>query len=110
MSAADVRILCDRHRGIGADGVIVLRRGGGTSDVAMDLFNADGQSAETSGNGLRCVAQAAVGAGLADPEGMVVLTAAGRRRVRYVPGEVSGVGSASVEMGAAEVEAVWSGY
>lgn len=52
--AIAVRELCDRHRGIGADGVIIFReRPGG---AAMRLFNADGGGSELSGNGLRCLA------------------------------------------------------
>jgi diaminopimelate epimerase len=48
------RDVCDRHRGIGADGLIVFeRRGGGAS---MQLFNADGSRSEISGNGVRCLA------------------------------------------------------
>jgi len=48
------RRLCDRHQGVGADGLIVfeLRPGG----AAMRLFNADGSASELSGNGLRCLA------------------------------------------------------
>ena len=47
--------LCDRHFGIGADGVMTL----GPSDKAdakMRIFNADGSEAEMCGNGLRCLA------------------------------------------------------
>ena len=46
--------MCDRHQGIGADGLIVysLRASGAT----MELFNADGSPSELSGNGLRCLA------------------------------------------------------
>ena len=48
------RELCDRHRGVGADGLIVY---GPTPDgAAMRLFNADGGSAEISGNGVRGLA------------------------------------------------------
>jgi diaminopimelate epimerase len=48
------RALCDRHRGIGADGFVLyaLRREG----AEMRLFNADGSASELSGNGLRCLA------------------------------------------------------
>ena len=48
------RRLCDRHHGVGADGLILyeLRPGGAT----MRLFNADGSPSELSGNGLRCLA------------------------------------------------------
>lgn len=51
--SAIARRLCDRHRGIGADGLIVyqLRTGG----AAMRLLNADGSPSEVSGNGVRCL-------------------------------------------------------
>jgi diaminopimelate epimerase len=46
------RAVCDRHRGIGADGLIVY-----TPDpISMRLFNADGSPSEISGNGVRCLA------------------------------------------------------
>ena len=46
--------MCDRLRGIGADGLILYRRENGR--FVMTLFNSDGSSAEISGNGLRCLA------------------------------------------------------
>ena len=48
------RALCDRHCGIGADGLIFY--GARTGGAAMRLFNADGSPSELSGNGLRCLA------------------------------------------------------
>jgi diaminopimelate epimerase len=54
-SIADLaRVLCDRHQGVGADGLILytLRDRGAT----MKLWNADGSPSELSGNGLRCLA------------------------------------------------------
>lgn len=48
------RRLCDRHRGIGADGLILCELRPGRS--TMELFNADGSPSELSGNGLRCLA------------------------------------------------------
>lgn len=45
--------ICDRHRGIGADGLIILWR---ERDWYMSLFNQDGSIAKNCGNGLRCVA------------------------------------------------------
>ena len=76
------RRLCDRHRGIGADGLIVLTmspRGG--IDAVMALFNADGSSAEVSGNGLRCVAQAIVRTRNVSAAELVVETLAGDRNL-----------------------------
>lgn len=52
--SAVARRLCDRHQGVGADGVILFEiRDRGAS---MQLFNADGSPSELSGNGLRCLA------------------------------------------------------
>lgn len=48
------RVLCDRHRGIGADGLIFYELHEGSA--TMRLFNADGSASELSGNGLRCLA------------------------------------------------------
>jgi len=53
--AALSRRLCDRHRGIGADGVEWLFPDA-EADVKARLINADGSEAEISGNGTRCVA------------------------------------------------------
>ena len=53
---ADVtRRICDRHNGVGADGVEWVMPGG-DADLALRLINADGSEAEISGNGTRCVA------------------------------------------------------
>ena len=49
------RRICDRHQGVGADGVEWLSPAQG-ADVLARLFNADGSEAEISGNGTRCVA------------------------------------------------------
>jgi len=45
------RHLCDRHRGIGADGVLIVN----PSTPSMEVINADGSQPEMCGNGLRCV-------------------------------------------------------
>jgi diaminopimelate epimerase len=49
--------LCDRHRGVGADGVILLAPPVGDADWAWDFYNNDGSSAEMCGNGSRCFAR-----------------------------------------------------
>jgi len=48
------QIVSDRHRGIGADGLILICPSS-TADVRMRMFNADGSEAEMCGNGIRCV-------------------------------------------------------
>ena len=47
--------MCDRHHGVGADGVEWMLPHA-SADVEIDLINADGSAAEISGNGTRCVA------------------------------------------------------
>ncbi len=98
LSPGEIRTLCDRHRGVGADGLIVVRPGSAT-ELEMLLWNADGSRAEVSGNGLRCLAQAAVEARLVQRRRFRVHTGAGVRSVDYQPGPRRGVGSACVGMG-----------
>src|SRR5438445_2094008 len=50
--------LCDRHRGVGADGVIVLvPSASGKADWAWEFYNSDGGTGEMCGNGARCFAR-----------------------------------------------------
>lgn len=56
--------LCDRHFGIGADGVIFALPGQNGTDYTMRIFNSDGSEPEMCGNGIRCMARF-----LADLEG-----------------------------------------
>jgi diaminopimelate epimerase len=53
-----IRRICDRRRGIGADGLILLApaRNPALADLAMAFFNCDGSRADMCGNGLRCAA------------------------------------------------------
>src|SRR3954447_226707 len=53
---AVARALCDRHFGIGADGVLAILPGQ-EGDARMRVINADGSEAEMCGNGIRCVAK-----------------------------------------------------
>ena len=99
VTAAEVGALCDRHRGIGADGLLRAVPGRHGAHLAMELRNADGSVAEMSGNGIRCLVQAAVDAGWVSPGDVEVDTAAGRRRVTYRPGPEPGLAFASVGMG-----------
>ncbi|MEO8522749.1 MAG: diaminopimelate epimerase [Acidobacteriota bacterium] len=58
------RAICDRHRGIGADGLMIYTPTG--AGAAMRLLNADGSRSEVSGNGVRCL-----GAWIAHERGLV---------------------------------------
>ena len=101
LEASFVRRLCDRHRGVGADGVIVARPAGGAADARMELRNADGGRAETSGNGLRCLALALLDAGRAhERHGAIVIeTDAGARRVSLERRGLPGAATLRSEMG-----------
>jgi diaminopimelate epimerase len=93
------RNLCDRHRGVGADGLIFLGRppGGG---LAMAIFNSDGSPARMCGNGLRCLAAFAHREGLMGDE-VVFATASGPRRARILRKDPWLV---EVELGVPEVQ------
>jgi diaminopimelate epimerase len=49
--------MCDRHFGIGADGVIFLLPGTEDTDYTMRIYNSDGSEPEMCGNGIRCLAK-----------------------------------------------------
>lgn len=82
--AAWTRRLCDRHEGIGGDGVLLYGLGkdaDGTPNARMRLINADGSDGEVSGNGVRCLAAHLVQRGLL-PGHHVVHTPVGPRPVQ----------------------------
>ena len=94
------RIWCNRKTGIGADGLLLLGRVNANT-LTMRLYNSDGSLAEMSGNGIRCLAQAAFMAdGLTAEAVYAVTTDAGERRVVVMPraGDSKTV-DASVDMG-----------
>ncbi len=74
--AALARRMCDRHFGVGADGLL-LALPSDSADLRMRIFNPDGSEAEMCGNGVRCVARYAVERGLVRSERFRLETAAG---------------------------------
>ncbi|WP_136052117.1 diaminopimelate epimerase [Microbacterium sp. K36] len=102
LTAEQVAVLCDRHFGIGADGVLrVVRSSAITEGVAalaeepdaewfMDYRNADGSVAEMCGNGIRVFAHYLVRSGLAAIEPGSTLPIGTRAGVRDVTRSVSG--------------------
>ena len=87
---------CDRHFGIGADGLILVQDST-VADLRMRIFNSDGSEAEVSGNGLRCFARYAIDKGLIrnnssrieqDHCSLTIETLAGVRKARaYMSGD-----------------------
>jgi diaminopimelate epimerase len=69
--------LCDRHRGVGADGWLRLSAPDRGGAARIDLYNADGSWALTSGNGLRCAVLLADDLGIVQADQFVVETEAG---------------------------------
>jgi len=57
LNRTQIARLCDRHRGIGADGILLLEKPSDHADFRMRYFNADGGEAEMCGNGARCFAR-----------------------------------------------------
>ncbi len=93
---------CHRSTGIGADGLLLLGGAGGT-DLTMRLFNADGSEAEMSGNGIRCLVQAAhARSGLPVGSTYSVTTAAGLRVACVMSDEGDDTLYVSVDMGTVE--------
>jgi diaminopimelate epimerase len=103
VDASHVVALCDRRTGIGADGFIRVTAGGPGADVTMHLSNADGSSAEMSGNGIRCLAQAVLDARVVPGPAMRVLTGGGLRTVTLVEQTSARSQLISVDMGPAQV-------
>ncbi|MDR2493372.1 MAG: diaminopimelate epimerase [Coriobacteriales bacterium] len=105
LASGQVRLLCDRHRGIGADGVILVSPSERPECAAfMDYRNSDGTLAEMCGNGVRCFAKYLVDHGLvsaqAGGEGRFVAhTRAGSRPVSFTVNSEGLLLSATVDMG-----------
>jgi diaminopimelate epimerase len=95
--------LCDRHRGIGADGLILLLPSR-EADCRMQIINADGSTAEMCGNGIRGFAKFVLDTGRVRANPLTVETDAGVKTLRA---EVDGgrVRRVAVDMGTPE----WSG-
>ncbi len=106
LSAELVARICDRHFGIGADGVLRVVRtaavpaeaAGQAAEWFMDYRNADGSVAEMCGNGVRVFAKYLIEQGMADGPELPVATRSGTRMVR-----VAADGQFSVDMGGAAV-------
>jgi diaminopimelate epimerase len=57
LTRAQIARLCDRHRGVGADGLLLVEPPENDADFRMRYYNADGGEAEMCGNGARCFAR-----------------------------------------------------
>jgi diaminopimelate epimerase len=100
LSPEFIASLCDRHTGLGADGILravrtcTVGHGQAAAEWFMDYRNADGSLAEMCGNGIRVFARYLLRHGLADGPEFAVATRAGLRQVREEAG-----GEITVDMG-----------
>lgn len=106
LNAETVRLLCNRHFGVGADGLIRLAPADGSGAAFfMDYRNSDGSIAEMCGNGIRCSTKYLVDRGLltsshdAARRRVTVQTRAGIREVTYELGNDDLVTKVEVDMG-----------
>jgi diaminopimelate epimerase len=86
VSSADARAWCDRRRGVGGDGVLLLlppSSAGASADARMRVINADGSIPEMCGNGLRCAALHLARQRHAERGELVVETDAGLRSCSF---------------------------
>src|SRR5215216_4978527 len=88
------RRACDRHFGVGADGILIPAPSA-VADLEMVYLNSDGSSSEMCGNGLRCLARYARDRGMVEDEALTVATGAGIKKVLLFED-----GSSRVDMGA----------
>src|SRR5215210_3359685 len=88
------RRVCDRHFGVGADGILIPAPSG-IADLEMVYLNSDGSPSEMCGNGLRCLVRYARDRGMVNGEAMTVATGAGVKKVILFED-----GSSRVDMGA----------
>ena len=95
-----VRLLCDRHFGIGGDGLILVRPATiEGADFSMLYYNADGTTAEMCGNGIRCFAKWLVDRGQVTGDSVNVQTLGGIRSVEIERGGDGVMTLARVDMG-----------
>lgn len=103
IDAQTTRQLCDRHFGIGADGVLTILPEPGTAG-RMVVHNADGSIAEMCGNGLRCVVRYLAESAGHRPRELLVATGAGALACEIAWGS-TGAEQISVAMGPARLVA-----
>lgn len=95
-----VKLLSDRHFGVGSDGVIFINKfEDDLADFEMEMYNADGSYSEMCGNGIRCVAKYVYDKGLTDKKKLRIISG-GRVRILDLKTEDNIVTSVRVNMGA----------
>jgi diaminopimelate epimerase len=99
MTDALVRAVCDRHFGVGADGILLIERGR-LAPWFMRVLNADGSEAEMCGNGIRCVARHLRERMGVEQDAFAIETLAGVKQCEIRMGADGSVQSVAVGLGA----------
>lgn len=100
LSPAGIRLICDHHFGVGADGILLLEEAEAPEVTAsLRIFNPDGSEAELSGNGAREAALYLVRSGWTSEPDFIVSTASGSIRPR-----ITGERTCSIELGQASTQ------
>jgi diaminopimelate epimerase len=107
-----IRAVCDRHSGVGADGLVVVEPGSRPGAVRFHFFNNDGGRAAMCGNGALCATRIAAYLELANPAGMTLETDAGAyqsrcldgagERAELALGDIAAYSQPAVQLGAGE--------
>lgn len=77
MEPETIKIICNRHNGIGADGIVILEPGCDGADVRIHYFNSDGTPADLCGNATLCATTLSVELGLAPASALRLATGVG---------------------------------
>lgn len=96
------RVLCDRHFGIGADGLLIVNKSD-TADGKMLIYNSDGSQAEMCGNGVRCFAKYLYDRHISEKDMVTIETLDGIKSIQLIMDKGSVTG-ARVNMGRPELD------
>lgn len=97
LSQSDIKKLCHRHYGIGADGILLILKSK-ISDFYMQIFNSDGSEAKMCGNGVRCVAKYVYETKMTTKKKLRIDTLSGIKHVSLLYNQIL------VDMGKAHIE------
>ena len=100
LSPANIRAICDRHFGLGSDGILTPTPST-RADFGLRIYNPDGSEAEKSGNGLRIFARYLHSTGLVTKDPFTVDTKGGLVTIDLHLDKHGDAGSATVAMGTA---------
>ena len=102
LNSDDIKRLCNRHIGIGADGIILLEKSN-IADFKMRIFNSDGSEAEMCGNGIRGLAKYIYDNKIKTEDYLTIETKAGIKNIKLIINNKK-IDSIIVDMGNVELE------